>query len=76
MTVHDRTRLIGQFHLLKNPASAGFLLFLANNNSWPRHLRRPDKARAAIRQWMQMPDGAALIGPTNGFDAGLFSRSL
>jgi len=26
MTVHDRTRLIGQFHLLKNPASAGFLL--------------------------------------------------
>jgi len=64
MTVHDRTRLIGQFHLLKNPASAGFLLFRAYNDNWSRHLRRPDKARAAIRQWVQMPDGATLIRPT------------
>jgi len=28
MTVHDRTRLIGQFRLLNaNPAQAGFLLY-------------------------------------------------
>ncbi|ALO90106.1 hypothetical protein AS586_18295 [Salmonella enterica subsp. enterica serovar Anatum] len=28
MTVHDRTRLIGQFHLFIKPASAGFCFYI------------------------------------------------
>ena len=50
MTVHDRTRLIGQFRLLNaNPAQAGFLLYGAAK---PAPLPPPDAGDIGSRPWL------------------------
>ncbi|ODH60016.1 hypothetical protein AIJ47_10095 [Salmonella enterica subsp. enterica serovar Enteritidis] len=52
MTVHDRTRLIGQFHLFIKPASAGFCFrFGGFLLIWPvKGIEVAEDASVTIRQ--------------------------
>ncbi|CDL47054.1 orf; Unknown function [Klebsiella pneumoniae ISC21] len=58
MTVHDRTRLIGQFHLLrKNPAPAGFCYSNSGErmNDCPRRYTKRTRLIGQFHLFMSKP---------------------